>query len=277
MLFLNRGIEIAAISVWVCLMIVMGMADAFADSCDNLDANKAWTSGFAKLNEAYKAEEWDAALKYGKELEGICELSPSLNYVIARIYKNIGDQEKYLFYLQKSTQNTERFAVDKDLLDQMWGEKYVAANPKAAPEVIKAREATIVEQASEIETLRSQLKSVQLTADDSIIQHEERMVRGMLWTSVAVSGVGIVLTAVGAVLVGLNNDKAVNADKHGYNVKAIYNTGWALTGAGAGVTVLGVAATGYFGYQYSRNHRDESTADVSFMLSPSWSSFTLTF
>jgi hypothetical protein len=277
MLFLNRGIEIASICVCVCLMIVMGMADAFADSCDNLDANNAWTSGFAKLNEAYKAEEWDAALKYSNELEEICELSPTLNYVIARIYKNLGNHEKYLFYLQKSTQNTERFSVDKKLLDDMWSEKYVAAHPEADLNVIKAREATIVEQASEIDSLRFQLKSVQLTADDSIIQHEERMVRGMLWTSVAVSGVGIVLTAVGAVLVGLNNDKAVNADKHGYNVKAIYNTGWALTGAGAGVTVLGVAAAGYFGYQYSRNHRDESTADVSFMLSPSWSSFTLTF
>ena len=109
------------------LCSLIWMHSAFADGCDALDQNEKWTSEFTQLNEAYKQKDWKLALRHSQTLEEICDLSPVLNYTIAHIHKEKGDLEKYLFYLQKSTQNTERFSVDKNLLDQMWSEKYIAA------------------------------------------------------------------------------------------------------------------------------------------------------
>lgn len=278
MSFMNRGIQIAAICVWVCMIGLMGMASAFADSCENLDVNKAWTSGFASLTESFKAEDWDAALKHSKALEEICTLSPTLNYTIARIHKNMGNDEKYLYYLQKSTENTGRFLVDKDLLDRLWSEKYIVAHPEADPDRIKERESVIQSQSDEIAGLREQLKNA---GDSTELRDELESMHSsegaLLWTSVAVTGAGLVLTAVGAVFVGMHNDKAVKADSKGYYVESIYNTGWGLAGAGVGLTVLGVAGTGYFGWRYSQNRKKSNAHELSFSVSPAYSSFTLSF
>ena len=42
----------------------------------------------------------------------------------------------------ENAENTERFALDKNALDKIWSEKYLAAHPDAAPESIAARCAT---------------------------------------------------------------------------------------------------------------------------------------
>ena len=241
------------------------------------------------MNAAFKAEDWKGALKQAKELEAICDLSPNLNYTIARIHKNMGNSEKYLFYLQKSTQNTERFAVDKDLLDRLWSEKYIAAHPEAEPENIEKREQTIQKQASTIasltdenDSLKAQLNSAHLTAGEAIaLQDEANSIHAvedaLLWTSVAVGGAGLILTAVGAVFVVKHNDSAIEAGSKGPYVKSVYNMGWALLGCGIGVTLADIVALGYFGYRYRINHQDDNTKTLSFTLSPQYSSLSLTF
>ncbi len=262
------------------------ISSAFADSCDNLENNKTWNATFEKLNEAYTNKDYTAALQYSRELEKICELSPILNYTIAYIHKGLGDKEKYLFYLQKSTQNTERFSVDKNALDQIWSDKYIAAHPEADPENIKAREATIASQAETIAQLEAQLKSTQLTAGESIALQEEvndshKADDALLWTSVAIGGTGLILTAVGAVLVVQNKDKAIgsrsNAGSPENYVKSSYPMAWGLVGAGIGVTVIGTALSGYFGYKYRKNHKDDNSKELSFQISPNYSSIAFTF
>ena len=92
-------LKYACVCGGVGLCSLMWVSSVYADNCDNLDKNSVWTSEFTYLNDAYKKEDWKTALKHAKKLEEICEISPVLNYTMARIYKNSGDKEKYLYYL----------------------------------------------------------------------------------------------------------------------------------------------------------------------------------
>ena len=258
------------------------MSHAYADNCDNFDRNKAWMSNMEKLNDVCEKEDWHAALRYSRDLEQICDQSPILNYTIAQIHKKLGDNEKYLFYLQKSTQNTEKYSIDKNLLDKIWTEKYIAANPEADPARIKEREAEIASKDEEIEVLKGQLKSVQLIGGEtSALQDQVNSARAAddawLWTSVAVSGTGIVLTAVGGVLVAQNRSSAIRADNGELKVKSAYTTAWGLVGAGIGVTVLGSVLCGYFGYKYHINHKNDNVNALSLKFSPTYSSLSVSF
>ena len=92
------------------------MSHAYADNCDNFDRNKSWSSNMEKLNAAYEKEDWNSALRYSRELEQICDQSPILNYTIAHIHKNLGDNEKYLFYLRKIIYNEGNSNLERTIL-----------------------------------------------------------------------------------------------------------------------------------------------------------------
>lgn len=258
---------------------------AFADSCDNLDRNKTWHATFDKMNNAFINGDYDAALQYSRTLEEICDQSPALNYVIAHIYKKQGNREKYLFYLQKSTMNTERFLVDRDLLDRIWRDKYIAEHPEADPENIQKLETTMASLAEDNARLTDQLKSVQLTTGETVALQEEinqahRADDAMLWTSIAIAGTGLVLTAAGSALVIMHKDKAIAYKNDGspeVYVTSQYPMAWGLVGAGIATTLLGTALSGYFGYKYHKNHKDNQTKTWSFSLTPTYSSMTFTF
>ncbi len=266
-------IRIKYLTAAIGISSLLWVPTAFANSCDNLNTNATWKSTFEKLNENYKNGDWDTALDYSKMLESICDESPILNYTIAHIHKNRGDKEKYLFYLQKSTQNTERFSVDKDTLDRMWSEKYIATHPEADPETIQQRDATIQSQSDEIALLKEELKTVQQTANNNMTLQDD----AWLWTSVGIAAAGLVLTGVGAYFVAANHDKSVGADGKGYYTKKEYTIGWGLLGAGISMTVVSAAAIGFFGYRYKINHQNHPANELSFGLTPNYSSFTLTF
>ena len=93
-----------AFSLFACLT-VLPLA-AFAEACLNLDGNPKWVEGLNALGQEIRDENWDLAYISARNLEKICDASPTLNYLLAIVYKNKHDNEKYLFYLQKATQNT---------------------------------------------------------------------------------------------------------------------------------------------------------------------------
>lgn len=257
---------------------------AFADNCDKLDSNRKWLSSLESLKEAYSNEDWEMSLTYSKELEDICDKSPMLNYTIAHIHKNMGDQEKYLFYLQKSTQNTDKFVVDKDVLDKIWSEKYIAAHPDADPEVIKKRENTILNQSDQIVSLQQELNSIKTTAESAIALQEEvnsahATDDALLWTSVAVTGVGIVLTGVGAGLLvkTKGDDESIETDDGKAHVSSQYTVSWGLLAGGIATTVIGAISSGFFGYKYSINHKNDVDNELSFTISPTYSTLKFTF
>lgn len=286
MTIIPRRLKLAFASITVGLCSLLFLSTAYADNCDKLDKNQSWVSGFTELNAAYKAEKWDEALKHAKSLEEICDLSPILNYTIARLHKNKGDKEKYLFYLQKSTQNTERFAVDKDTLDRMWEEKYLAAHPEATPEHIASLKADIESLKVDIESLKADLEQAKLTnteLSNTTISKEARLEEQVndfktpMWIAVGIGAAGIALTATGAALVATSepSDFVKKSGVPGrYKENINHTTGWVLLGVGSAFLISGTVFSAILGYKYKHSKDNQS---LSFNISPTNASIAFEF
>ncbi|MBQ9818308.1 MAG: hypothetical protein IJM59_12705 [Proteobacteria bacterium] len=269
----------------VCLHVAWGagclmwLTPAFADGCDNLDANNDWVSNFMQLNDAYKKEDWNTALAHGKELEQICDQSPKLNFTLAHIYKNMGDAKNHLYYLQKSTKNTERFAVDKDLLNRIWSEKYITENPDADPDNIKALKL-------KIETLENELEHANLSKDDlarSSISKEEHLevqindYRTPMWIATGIGIGGLAIAGTGAALAAISESTEFIKDSGvpgRYKENKLHTTGWILLGVGSGLAVSGIIFAGIFGYKY-KHFKDNQALSLNF--SPTYTSVSIDF
>lgn len=241
------------ISVLCLVLIACTLAGAakpaHADGCENLDQNPEWQNGFDQLILEFQSENWKEAIRISRQLEGICEFSPALNYTIARIHKNRNDNEKYLFYLQKATQNTERFAVDKNLLDKMWSEKYIVAHPEASPE--------------SIESYKQQIESLQhANADKS---EEMKVYKSVMWAGTGI-GIGGLAVAGAGLAMALTSEPAEFYSGHGnapdqYEESLVHSAGWALVGVGGAMTVIGAVLAGVYGYKY-KHFFDNNTVSV---------------
>ncbi len=276
------------ISKWFtkCICMCIGglcslalLTPAFADPCDNLERNKVWSATFDKLNEAYEKEDYYAALQYSRELENICEQSPILNYTIAYIHKNLGDDEKYLFYLQKSTQNTERFAVDKNLMDKIWTDKYLAAHPEATPESIESYKKTIESLKTELE--QAKLANTDLSqstiSKDAFMQDKINDYKTPMWIAAGIGIGGLVMAGVGAGLVATNDlvdEKESRFDHTTVKENPIHTLGWTFVGVGAGFAISGAIFAGIFGYKY-KHYSDNKT--LTFQFSPNHASIAMAF
>ena len=266
----------------VCSLV--WLPTAFADNCDALDQNPAWTEGFQELSKQFKSEDFKSALKSATKLEAICDQSPVLNYTIARIHKNLNDDEKYLYYLQKATQNTEKFGVDKNTLDRMWSEKYIAAHPEADPDLIEARNAEISSLKQELTKTHQALnesnsKVVQIQNNDDSI----RTYRTWLWAGVGIGTAGLAMTITGAVLYIYKDKDELDELKEGAipqkefqnkDITAPYAAGIGLLGAGIGLIIVGSIVAGVFGYKYSHSDQD---SPISLTLAPTQSSIVWRF
>ncbi|GEM_PF-1184182 len=291
---INRKLWLkASIKVLGCGMLsLFWVSTSFADNCDDLDNNEQWTSEFAQLNDAYKQKDWGSALNHAKTLEEICDLSPALNYTIAHIHKEKGDQEKYLFYLQKSTQNTERFAVDKNLLDQMWSEKYIATHPEAAPEQLTVKDDRIRILQNNLVAANQKIANLQAThqsGSKELARNESQSAYQAMWIGAGVGIAGLALTGVGAALVAsyepgqpekIETDRTKGNDSqqslgfyYKYTKEPLYSFGWALVGAGAAMSVIGTILAGIYGYQYTHSQSQV----LSFSVSSNEVSFVWTF
>ncbi len=269
-----------------CIYCLLHQTTAYARGCDNLGQNKTWQKKFDLLNQAYENKDFDTALQHAKDLEKICELSPILNYTIAYIYKSQDDDERYLFYLQKATQNTDKFLVEKELLDQMWSEKYVAAHPDASPETIKARNEALETLKKELEasnhTIEAQkfeIQMLQKTANStrSLIDDEIKSYRALTWTGAGIGIGGLVFAGVGAALVAITEpcDFKVNlSGPYKYTENITHSIGLGLIGAGSALTITGAIIAGIYGYKYKRI---KDNAVFYFSFSPTQASVSLTF
>ena len=271
-------------------LTLIALHSAFADGCDNLDSNASWNNNFAQLNDAFKQQNWDKAIAISRDLEAICDQSPRLNYVVAHIYQKKGDNEKYLFYLTKSTMNTERFGVDRDMLDRMWSEKYIAAHPEADPKNIKAVHEKLESTTAELERLKqskaSELKSLKessITKDESLQRQIDDYATPM-WIGAGIGIGGLVLAGVGAALVAKSDPikytSMPKVDSNGeisdikYNEESKHVIGWTAIGIGSALTLTGTVLAGIYGYKYKRA---KDTMDLSFNISSTSASITFDF
>ena len=273
---------------WLLVMACscLSLSNARAEGCDDLNHNSEWQEGVAKLNAAYKAQNWDGALKESRLLQEICEQSPALNYSIAHIYKSKNDKEKYLLYLQKATEQTEQFSVDRNLLDIMWAEKYIAAHPEADPETIRKREAEIVKQQSEIETIGRtlvdrdyEIKSLQkdLAVSRHSLEDNHLLYQKLMWSGIGIGIGGLAFAGAGAGMVVVTDTATFKVYKNKnatYKENSIHSLGWAFVGVGSTLVISGAVIAGIFGYKYRQS---SDHLDIAFELSPTKSSVMISF
>ena len=258
---------------------------AFADDCLNLAENAPWNEGMTTLSGQMTEKQWDDALKTAESLNTICERSPILNYAMGRIYREKGDDKKALYYMQRATLFTEEFAVKGKTLEQMWFDRYESEHPEARPAAIAAREKELEQRTKEVEELTTEnlrlqgdVKAASQGARADLIEDIEaergRYAAGM-WTGVAVAGVGLVLTGVGAGMIIANRDDTIGFDdgeKDEINnilyikpyTKGTNNTYWGLLGAGIAATVVGATVAGLLGYWYTHTGTSTEADTVSF-------------
>ncbi len=243
------------------------LSNAFADECQKLEQIPAWNEGMSALNVQMTQKNWDEALKTTEKLNNICDRSPILNYAMGRIYKELGNDSKALYYMQRATLYTEEFAVKGKTLELMWFDRYEAEHPEARPEVIEKRQTElndtkkqVDELTKEIIALKGDVKSASLDSKLKTLEDyeaERNHYAAGLWTGVGIAAAGLALTVTGGVLAFNYKDKHkvdLSIDDNN-NVKADLGTQgalyWGLFGAGLAMTITGFIFTGIFGYHYT--------------------------
>ena len=264
--------RLAIILSAIAIVGVIGTT-AYADGCDNLDKNARWGQLFQELSTQILNNENDAAFQTAEELSAICADSPILNYAIARIYRNQNNNAKELFYLQRATMNTERFAVHPDTMEVLWFERYEAEHPECQKS--EKTEKTIEELNRAVLEAQKQKYETQIATERKTYDQADKF-KALMWSGVAIGVAGIAMLTAGSVMLVMNKDEAVdiNYSKSQTQVKPIWGVSWGLLGAGIAATVAGTAAAGYGGYHYVRTRNDNA---LSFSLSPSSISLSYTF
>ena len=260
----------------ISVMVVVGLVctAAYADGCENLDDNPRWVQLFHELSDQIEAKDNDAALETASRLADICEESPILNYATGRIYRNMGNPAKELYYLQRATLFTEKFSVQGDTLEILWFERYEAEHPECKKSDVTRR--TIEDLNKQVLEAQKQKYEAQIATERETYDQADKF-KAVMWSGVAVGAAGLAMVTAGTVLVVLNKDQAVDVDyeKHETKTKPIWAASWGLIGGGIAATVAGAAMAGFGGYYYvrTRNHNDA----VSFMIAPNQISLSYTF
>lgn len=262
-------------------------AVALPDGCMDLDNNPEWNTIFSELTANYKAKEFEAALMNGEKLKRICERSPVLNFSIGRIYREMGDDTKGLYYMQRATMFTEEFQVKGLLLERMWYERYEIEHIDAREEVIAERKKLIEDQQTEIEQLKADVQQrdtelmelkAQTTLDrNTALLNERSHYAAGMWSGVGIGGLGVILAIAGGVLLNKNKDDAVkfsDEERKAWPKDSTYlYTG--LLASGVALTVAGAVLAGFMGYHYARTPVPDVALDLA--IGPTGASFSLAF
>ena len=263
---------IFTLSVLCVLCFPLFLSSAYADSCNDLDSNKAWVTNLKLMEQAIQYNDYDTAMSHAKILQGICDRSPVLNYVIAKIYHQRNDKEKELIYLQLAARNTNEFKLDVDFLDRVWTDKFIAVHPDSDPQRVEELKHELEATKRELEEMKN--KHQTKSEFESFGSNDLSLYKGLLWTSVGVSVAGLVLTSVGGAYIAKYKSKSVVAkgeDQVAANGQ--YVAGWGMLGAGIATTLLGVTGMGIFGYKTT--HTNDT--GLSLIFSPDYAGIHVTF
>ena len=256
------------------------------DGCYNIDTPE-WTDGFNQLSANYKAKNYEEALKEANKLNAICERSPILNFAIGRIYREMGNDDKGLYYMQRATFFSEEFRVNSDTLERMWYERYELEHVNAREETINARNKQIEDQQAEIETLKADIQALddemkalkaQTTLDwnTHVLEERSHYAAGM-WSGVAMGGLGIILAITGGVLMQNQKDDAVkfsDEERKAWPKDSTYlYTG--ILGGGIALVAAGAVIAGIMGYHYA--HTPIPDAELDLAIGPTGASVSLNF
>ncbi len=174
---------------------------AYADGCDSLDSNARWVQLFQELSTQISNNENDAAFDTAEKLTAICSESPILNYAIARIYRNLENNSKELYYLQRATMFTEKFSVHPDTMEVLWFERYEAEHPECRTS--EKSQKTIEELNNAVLEAQKQKYEAQIATERKTYDQADKF-NALMWSGVAVGITGIAMLTAGSVLLEMN-------------------------------------------------------------------------
>lgn len=235
----------AILSTTVAVAVLSTASIGYAQNCQNLERNTTWNEIMAQISDDMQSERYDQALEKAKKLENICANSPTLNYVISKIYHHKDDGSKELYYLQLATRQTTDFAVDPDLLEKIWADRIYVENPDMHPD-------SIAKTKKEITSLQAELERTKLIT--GIVEDTHQFNEVLMWSGTGVGALGVIMTITGATLVATYKDDSVkfSTDRQKAAANGAYVAGWGVLAAGLTATVVGATLAGYGGYQYKR-------------------------
>ena len=264
-------------------------SSAFA-SCDDM-GNDEWNFMSTQMAQAYDQGNYEEALKFAKRLSLICNNSPIVNFTIGEIYNKMGNETDSYAYIKRASENIMEFPVPQSIAERIWMRRAEMELPykSQVTELQKRLDSIETDEASYLNVKTQYDELLAKTREDSIrnaylLQKAKDNWYGALWSGVGITGVGVVLTITGGVLIAksekVETTGAPSADNSGFAIKKGYVAGWSLLGAGLVATVGGAVLTGIAGYKYADidiNQDGEKNESISFSVLPTAASFSMTF
>lgn len=215
--------------------------------------------------------------------ETICADSPQLLYVQGKIFEETNDINKARFYFQKASEMTYKFAVKPDMAQKIWTARYESEHPDRTEKAVSEKTDRIQSLEKEVSLLKVENTNLANRAgsDFSELDYQEKSARNWMWAGIGTGIGGILILTTGAILVGTNIKSPAEFDKNfinpfasKYKIHDAYTAGWALTGTGIALTVVGATLAGYFGYQYKHIKKNE---DITLHFTPTSAMFSMHF
>jgi tetratricopeptide (TPR) repeat protein len=221
-----------------------------AQDCADLGNNIEYKSLMEKMNVQIQDKDYHAARKTADKLLRICPTVPSVNYALGKIYQELGDQKSAHTHFSIGTDNTEEFAVPKDLLKNMWYARYESEFPEVVAFKTGKLEAQYQKALAEGET------------------GELNWAKNVMWSGAGIGIAGVVMAVAGGVVMGFSEIEINIDDIHNnkYELKQnnstfMYTTGSVLLGVGIGAAVAGAVMAGIGGYKYTQLKEEKDTKD----------------
>lgn len=244
-----------------CMTCLLLPVNAIAqDSCTDVTQNPEWNNGIQALVQLIQSNNYTDAQVQAKTLSRICDQSPVLHYMQAKIAQETGNKSDALLHYQKASEYTYRFAVEPDMARKIWYARYENEHPERTAKSLEENAA------------RNELRLKENTSDllSQFQEDQKQRHKQMMWTGIGLSVGGVVLLGTGIGLWGYYYNKPLN-NKHDHTVIG-YKMSIGLMGVGSALTLTGVILAGIFGHWYK-----QSDQVYSFDIQPTGASFRMVF
>ena len=284
-----------ALSALASVAFAMTTASAAFADCSEMENNSPqWSELSANLSKSFSEGRYEDAVNYGKRLLLICNRSPVVNFTVSEAYRKLGNNEESYTYARRASEYIIDYPVPQQLAERIWMRRAEDELPyKKQLEELRtqletgtgeygAKQQQLAESASSTGMLLEREKQRSLER----LNDELKFVRTTKWIGAGAAFGGLVLTGIGAGLLGASYGKA--SDKYGLDWKkfddkdANVHGGIALLASGlglgiAGATVAIVSFVKEIRLESASGSEDAAPVSLQFNVAPDSIVFGMTF